>query len=169
MYTKKLNKAAFIIFSVFIGSFVILQSEITFAETDKNFTSYLSGEFEIPPVQTNATGIAIYENLKDIIEYKINVTNINDVTSVHIHQGNQLENGPILVTLVKNDLPGTISGILVEGNITNDILEGPLQNKQLSNLEEIILNGTAYTNIHTELNPSGEIRGQIIISEPISQ
>ena len=170
MYKKKLNnKTVFIVFSVFIASFVILQTEITFAETNKNFTSYLSGEFEIPPIETNATGIAVYENLHDIIEYKINVTNISDVTSAHIHQGNQLENGPILVTLFKTYSPGEITGVLVEGNITNGMLEGPLNNKQLFDLKEIILNGTAYTNIHTQLNPSGEIRGQIIISEPISQ
>ncbi len=45
--------------------------------------------------------------------------------------------------------------------ITANKLEGPLKGKQISDLVKIMEDGNAYTNVHTEQNPKGEIRGQI--------
>ena len=42
------------------------------------------------------------------------------------------------------------------------MLEGPLAGKQLSDLSIAMSNGTIYVNVHTEQNPNGEIRGQIM-------
>jgi len=41
-------------------------------------------------------------------------------------------------------------------------LTGPLQGMQVSDLLDAFNEGNTYTNIHTEKNPNGEIRGQII-------
>jgi hypothetical protein len=48
------------------------------------------------------------------------------------------------------------------GTVTADNLEGPMAGSQLSDLIDAMNNGQAYVNIHTEQNPDGEIRGQIV-------
>jgi hypothetical protein len=40
-------------------------------------------------------------------------------------------------------------------------LQGPLAGKQIFDLVNIIKNGQAYVNVHTDQNQNGEIRGQI--------
>jgi CHRD domain len=40
-------------------------------------------------------------------------------------------------------------------------LKGPLEGKQITDLVKLIEEGRAYTNVHTEQNPDGEIRGQL--------
>lgn len=39
--------------------------------------------------------------------YKINVTNMEKATSVHLHPGKVGENGPSMVILFKTDFPST--------------------------------------------------------------
>jgi len=45
---------------------------------------------------------------------------------------------------------------------TTSNLEGPIQGKTIDDLRNAMQNGTTYVNIHTEQNPNGEIRGQIM-------
>ena len=81
----------------------------------------------------------------------------------HIHNGKQGENGPPVVPLFKSESPTVlINGKLANGNITPSMLEGPMAGKQLSDLSIAMSNGTTYVNVHTEQNPNGEIRGQIM-------
>jgi hypothetical protein len=47
------------------------------------------------------------------------------------------------------------------GSITADDLKGPLTGRQVSDLIKLIEDGKAYVNVHTDLNPDGEIRGQL--------
>ena len=83
----------------------------------------------------------------------------------HIHSGKQGENGPPIVPLYKSDTPsGQVSGILAKENITADTFQGPMTGKQISDLLTAMQNGEIYVNIHTQQNPDGGIRGQIMIS-----
>jgi hypothetical protein len=96
-------------------------------------------------------------------EYSVNATNIQGVTAGHIHSGKQGENGPIVVTLFKNESP--TNEVSETGSITADKLERPMAGKQLTDLVTAMNNGTTYVNIHTEQNPNGGIRGQITSSQ----
>jgi hypothetical protein len=98
----------------------------------------------------------------DNVQYSVNASNIQSVTAGHIHSGKQGENGPIVVTLFKYDSP--MNQVAEQGSITADKLEGPMAGKQLSDLATAMSNGETYANVHTEQNPNGEIRGQIISS-----
>ena len=83
----------------------------------------------------------------------------------HIHNGKQGENGPPIVPLFKSDSPTVlINGKLANGNITPSMLAGPMAGKSISDLITVLGNGETYVNVHTQQNPNGEIRGQIMMS-----
>ena len=111
---------------------------------------------------TKATGIVEFTVTgTNSMSYKVSVTNMVKVTAAHIHIAKVGQNGPVIVTLFKTGSPSaTTNGTLSQGNITSAKLEGPLAGKQLSDLINLMNNGGAYVNVHTEANPNGEIRGQ---------
>src|SRR5215211_4718513 len=129
------------------------------------FITELTGFEEVPPVNdTSAIGVAEFKLGQDNIMYTVNVTDIENVTAAHIHNGQVGENGPIVITLFKEDTPtvAMTTGVLSEGNITATNLEGPMAGKLLSNLTSAMRNEQTYVNVHTQQNPNGEIRGQIL-------
>ena len=128
----------------------------------QSFSAELSGGDEVPPVDTNATGIANFQNNVQTVNYQLSVSDLVNVTQAHIHRGEEGENGKIVVTLYNTTMPtGPMSGLLSQGNITAANLEGPLAGHPLTDLISIMDNGTAYVNVHTKDFPMGEIRGQI--------
>ena len=135
-------------------------TDLVFAQGAAKFGFNLTGSEEVPPVQTEATGMADispYTIAGDSITYNVNATNIQDVTAGHIHFGKPGENGPIVFTMFKYDPPR--DEVLETGTITADKLEGPMEGKQVSDLAFAGANGSLYMNIHTVENPNGEIRG----------
>jgi CHRD domain len=145
-----------------IGGGVVATTTVStnsvYAQGPQEIVVNLSGSEEVPPVQTEATGVAEFMPGEDSVAYSVNATNIQGVTAGHIHLGERGENGPIVVTLFQYDSP--MDEVSETGTITADKLEGPLAGKQLSDLGAAGANGTLYVNIHTEQNPEGEIRGQ---------
>ena len=135
--------------------------------TTEAFVATLSGDKEVPPVDTNATGTAGFSqpHLSNM-SFGIQLGDIDKVTAAHIHQGKEGANGPVIVTLFKADNDtgtGPVKGQLVGGSIINDILEGPLKGKAVEvDLIKAIQNGEAYVNVHTTDHPDGAIRGQIV-------
>jgi hypothetical protein len=134
-------------------------------EQQERFIIELTGFEEVPPVNnTSAIGRAEFKLGQDNIMYTVNVTDIENVTAAHIHRGQVGENGPIVITLFKSETPTTAmtTEVLSEGNITATNLEGPMAGQLLSNLTSAMQNEQTYVNIHTQQNPNGEIRGQIL-------
>jgi hypothetical protein len=128
----------------------------------QSFSAELTGGDEVPPVDTNATGIANFQNNVQTVNYQLSVNDLVNVTQAHIHRGEEGENGKIVVTLYNSTMPtGPKSGLLSQGNITAANLQGPLAGRPLTDLISIMENGTAYANVHTKDFPLGEIRGQI--------
>lgn len=95
-----------------------------------------------------------------VIKYTVDAMNIQGVTPGHIHSGKQGEDGPVVMTLLKNESP--TSEVSETGSITADRLEGPMAGQQLP--VAAMSNGETYVNIHKVQNPNGEIRGQITSS-----
>jgi hypothetical protein len=71
------------------------------------------------------------------------------LTGLHIHQGMPGENGPVLIDLVP----------FIQDNRVMTMLTGAALTPELIAMH---LRGELYLNLHTEMNPNGEIRGQII-------
>jgi hypothetical protein len=133
-------------------------------EQTEPFSAMLSGGEEVPPVDTAATGVASFTvEGGESIKYDVNVTGMNKVTAAHIHNAPKGENGEVVATLFKADSStGQISGSLANGSITASNLEGQMQGSPFRDIIRALERGEAYVNVHTEENPNGEIRGQII-------
>ncbi|MBA3750860.1 MAG: CHRD domain-containing protein, partial [Nitrosopumilus sp.] len=74
------------------------------------------------------------------------------------------ENGLIVFALFRPDAP--VDQISENETITEDEFVGSLKGKSMSDLITAMSNGSIYANIHTQDNPNGEIRGQIMSSNP---
>lgn len=133
-----------------------------------NFAAPLSGDQEVPAVDTRATGVATFQLGGDGSElsYRLNVANIENVTQAHIHLGARGENGGVVAWLYPDGppamlIPGRTNGPLATGTITDADLVGALAGQTVADLVDLIEAGQAYVNVHTSENPGGEIRGQI--------
>ena len=147
-----------------IGSTVAISSisSASIVLANHEFAANLTGKQEVPPVDTQATGEAIFiphMPLNKTIDYYLNATDIQGVTQGHIHSGAQGQNGPVVVTLFKFDSPQ--NNVTKTGSIAANNLEGPMQGKTIHDLITAMRNNTTYVNFHTEKNPNGEIRGQL--------
>ena len=122
-------------------------------QQSQTFTAKLSGKDEVPPVNTQATGTAQLQLSSDgkEINYDLTTTNLNGFMMAHIHKGKSGENGQPVAALQMG-----------KGKITSSDLQGSLAGKQMSDLVNLMKNGGAYVNVHTNQNQNGEIRGQIM-------
>jgi len=103
----------------------------------------------------------------DLISYQLKVEGIENVTMVHIHIAVEPGgDGPPAVWLYPSAppaelIPGPFSGLLGQGSFSELKLLGPLEGKTLDDLLMAISENRAYVNVHTQLYPAGEIRGQL--------
>jgi hypothetical protein len=147
---------------------ILLLASAALANGNRNYTASLKGENEVPAVETNAQGQAIFHLSKDGTElhYKLIVANIENVLMAHIHLAPAGANGGVVAWLYPSAPPpqlieGRTDGILAEGTITADDLVGALAGLSLQDLIDEMDAGGAYVNVHTSAYPGGEIRGQI--------
>ncbi len=145
--------------SVILTSNGLVAPVLAFA--NEEFTTSLRGEEEVPPVVTNAEGNAILEvdNDKREIHFNVEAESLEDIVGGHLHYGEVGENGPVVVTLFGEESTNK-GNFEASGTIQENDLDGPLENKDISDLVEHIEDKEIYINIHTEQNPDGEIRGQ---------
>ena len=143
---------------VILATLMITATTYSLTNSFAQIVLNLTGSEEVPPVQTEATGVVEVILRTDSIAYIVNATNIESATAGHVHLGAKGENGPVVVTLFKYDTPK--NEVSENVTITADKLEGPIAGKQISDLIAAGANGTLYVNVHTEQNPNGEIRGQ---------
>ncbi|MEM9562115.1 MAG: spondin domain-containing protein [Actinomycetota bacterium] len=121
----------------------------------------LSGDNEVPAVDTNAGGLARLNIQEDgDLAFNVRAANIDNLLFGHIHLGAPGENGPVVATLFNGDISD--GGLLrVRGELTDADLVGPLAGMSTADLWEIILDGGAYINIHSTDFPAGELRANL--------
>jgi hypothetical protein len=148
---------------LYVAFTILLAASLGFAASGE-FKTKLSGKEVVPPVETKATGYAVFKLSKDgkEITYILKVKNIENVTVAHIHAGKKGESGgPVAGLFMGPKKEGEFSGELAKGTITDQDLVGKLAGKTIGDLVKLIKDGEAYVNVHTVKNPNGEIRGQI--------
>jgi hypothetical protein len=149
-----------LIFKVLLGSGTTPVGEVLAAK----FSATMAGGNEVPPVQSNATGVTSFRTAVNdtVIKYKINVTGFSNATGAHVHMGKVGSNGDIVVDLMQGGKKNpTKLGLAIRGNITDSKLTGPLKGKTIADLISAMKSGDTYANVRTDKNPKGEVRGQI--------
>lgn len=131
-----------------------------------NFHAPLSGDAEVPPVETQASGVAslALSDSQTELDFTLVTHGLDDTTMAHIHIGASGENGPPVVFLFGPEEGGVSrDGVLAEGTITEDdlIMVADVFDGSMQSLVDNLRSGDAYVNVHTVENPPGEVRGQV--------
>lgn len=140
----------------------LLLSATVAAQGPDNYRAHLSGAEEVPAVDTEAQGQAIFQfnNDASALSYKLIVANIENVVAAHIHCGEAGVNGPVGVTLFSGG-PTSDSGVLAQATVNAPDDGNGCDWESLEEVRSAIESGGAYVNVHTPANPGGEIRGQV--------
>ncbi|HVE50234.1 MAG TPA: CHRD domain-containing protein, partial [Casimicrobiaceae bacterium] len=105
----------------------------------------LSGDSEVPPVKTSASGSGTITITDDgAVSGSISTMGVTS-TAAHIHVGAAGQNGPVIVPLTK------------EGDNYKVPAGAKLTAEQMARFKA----GDLYVNVHSAANPNGEIRGQL--------
>ncbi len=136
----------------------------------KKFSSTMSGDKQVPPVDSNLVGnmsINVPQSEAEIT-YKIDITGSSDISSAYIHMGKNGENGEAVVDLLndskKNDMKNQ-TGLVIRGDVIDSELIGPMKGKKLKDLIDVMSDGGTYVNVNTPTHMKGEIRGQIEVTQ----
>ena len=138
----------------------------------------LTGYEETPAaVSTDASGEfrAMINRGDESIDYELTYSDLQGaVRQAHIHVGQLSVTGSIVIWFcgtATNPGPagtqtcpqfGTITGRITAANVVaGSITTQQLAAGELAEVIRAIRAGTAYVNVHTDLSPGGEIRGQI--------
>jgi len=118
-----------------------------------SFSAELGGDQEVPAIQTDASGTASLVLTNYGLVYRVSVTGLTiGGPGAHFHNGTAGGNGPIVRHIEDDFLANTAIGIW-RGTDAE-----PLTNELLAEL----LLGNIYLNVHTDANPAGEVRGQVL-------
>ena len=119
----------------------------------ERFVAFLNGANEPTPTTTAAQGFATITVNGNVLSYRVELSNIDSAFLAHIHHNVAGLNGPVRVNLYVQPRVSTdsnFSGLLIEDTTT-----------VADSILTFIRGGAAYVNVHTKLNPGGEIRGQL--------
>lgn len=167
-----LDAARFRMGDFLVPGYPFVKISFTAAEAivdDLEFEAELSGDAEVPPVDTRARGRTSVELAEGgtVLRHFSRLRRLRNVTMAHLHLGPEGENGPVVASLIPTDLSQLTTrqrrrlATRIEGELTSDDLVGPLAGQPLDALVREIENGNVYVNIHTRRVPSGQLRGQL--------
>jgi len=131
-------------------------------ESRETLVAVLSGAYEVPSVQTRASGTAELELVGSQVRYRIQLESIDDVTGAYIHIGRAGTEQPAVADLFEGLQAGPVSGLLTSGTLRAAHVHATTMGRLLRALRE----NDAYVTIHTRAHPGGELRGQLRI-QPI--
>lgn len=106
----------------------------------------LSGDAEVPPVETKASGMGVINiGVDNSITGNVRTSGVA-ATMAHIHEAAAGKNGPVVIPLIKDG----DNGWALPPNTK-------LTPEQLKAFQA----GDFYVNVHSAAHPAGEIRGQL--------
>lgn len=155
-------------FRVSLFSALLLASSAVCANGAINFRVELSGDQEVPPVDTDASGFAILHANQALTEirYRVVVEGADDVlgaAGAHLHCAPAGSNGPVVAFLAGSAPPGFASRVEVRATLNDDSIlnAGTVCGANIAELVGAMLDGNVYINVHSLSNPGGEVRGQV--------
>lgn len=139
-------------------------------------TAHLRSYEEVPALSTPGTGdfVATINGAGTEMSYQLHFSGLQGkVLQSHLHFGQKSVNGGIMIFLCSNlgngpagtqacPQEGTISGVIQAANVTGNA-QG-IAPGELFEFIQGLRGGVVYANVHTDLFPGGEIRGQLQFS-----
>ena len=151
---------------VVIGMLLGLLISSTIASAEEVLQARLTGDQEVPPVDTDTTGrFKILVNKGATAgEYTLSVDSGVRVTQAHFHCGPAGVNGPVIVFLAGFRPEGwDVNGKWVsDATITDANVVDPSCGTTLAQIFEQARNGNVYVNVHSVAHPTGVARGQLV-------
>ncbi|MBI4914531.1 MAG: CHRD domain-containing protein [Acidobacteria bacterium] len=96
------------------------------------------------------------------LEYRLKLKDITGANQGHLHLGAPGVNGPVVATLFAlREGPKPDGKLNIAGVVSPDELVGPFAD-DWDGFVAALLGGQLYANVHTDANPGGEIRGQVL-------
>lgn len=143
----------------------LLKWTVEGTSSDASLRAALDGAQEVPPVETQATGMATFvlNPERTALAFSLDVAGLSGaVTAAHVHLGAPGEVGDVLFTLTLGDFTsatgsGGLDGTLAAADFTP---QGDVTT--FAEAVAALYTGRAYLNVNTALNPGGEIRGQVL-------
>jgi hypothetical protein len=138
------------------------------------FEGVLTGEQEVPQFVTNTTGAVHIEFDEGFTEaqFVLEVFDGLAITQAHFHCNRAGQNGPVVMFLYGLGPTVDVDGVLSAATVTNANFTGadcvPQIGRPINNLASLAFamrDGLIYANVHTTVNPPGEIRGQLLAVE----
>jgi len=139
----------------------VLHRQPTSSDT-RAFGAWLTGANEVPPVEADALGFAVFRVAPDEqkIDYWLVVAELEDIEEAHIHKGPPDLNGNVVAYLFgPAQTPVSKTGLLASDTLTDEDMIWPLTSA--AEMTNQMRAENVYVNVHTTAHPSGEIRGQI--------
>ncbi len=140
------------------------------AAAPRTLRTTLTGEQEVPPVETGANGtfVVTFDPGLTQARFDLRVRSGVQITQAHLHCGPAGVNGPVVVFLFgPADPPVDANGRLASGILRNEDMiptEGEPCGRvvnSIASLYSAMLEGRVYANVHTVDHPAGEVRGQL--------
>ena len=130
-----------------------------------NFTAHLSGANEIPGLVSGSGGTATISlnTVTQAVTYRVDVYNLpSGTTAAHFHVGGPGVSGPVVVNFpvtpnVSNDF--AISGTATAADLVPRTAQGI---GSWDDFIQALTLGQVYVNVHSSVNPGGEVRGQVL-------
>ena len=145
------------------GVFALLFSAQAQAQT-YTFTADLSGASENPGVVTGSGGTATVtlNATARTVSWVIDVYNLpSGVTASHIHAGGPGVDGPVVINF--NPVVNSSNDFRISGsaNLSELVPRAAQGINSADDFIQMMLMEEAYVNVHSTVNPGGEIRGQV--------
>lgn len=120
----------------------------------------LSGANEVPPRQTTGSGSFSATVGSTALTFKLEVSNLTNVTAAHIHSGPAGTNGNVVVDLFTGPTVASTGRdfTLARGTIAQAQIKATTLT--FAQLLDGLRTGQFYVNVHTTTFPGGEVRGQ---------
>jgi hypothetical protein len=157
-----------------IGFAVVVLTVLALSSTARaqstNLRAFLTGDEEVPPISSAATGLFLARMASDgSISFTMTYEGLAaDATVSHIHFGPDRVAGGVMIFLCGGGnqpacpagKAGVIQGTITEANVVGPTAQG-IQPMELEKALQAVLDGLGYVNIHNATFPAGEIRGQV--------
>jgi hypothetical protein len=143
------------------------------AASTEVFSARLTGDNEVPPTASPATGTFHMQidnsTSPPVINFTMTYANMSgNPTFSHLHFGQMNVAGGIMIFLCGGggqpscpaSTSGTFSGTITPANVTGPAAQG-IDAGDLASALEAVRDGESYANIHSAKFPAGELRGQL--------